>query len=67
MCDECSFCYRAGWRAELRLTPENQLTCCDCWDSPDWDELQTLDDAFEAHITAMDDKAHARAERRDGL
>ncbi|MGA0540695.1 hypothetical protein [Neotabrizicola sp. VNH66] len=51
MCDECSFCYRAGWQAELRLTPENQLTCCDCWDAPDWDELQTPDDAFEVHCS----------------
>lgn len=74
MCDECTYCYRAGWETELRLTPANELICHDCHDDGQdcggecsWHDLLTPDDLAEMHIAALDDKAHAMAERRAGL
>ncbi len=67
MCEQCTYCWRASWEFELRYTPENELICSVCWDAPDWDELQTIEDAAEMHIGMLDDKAHAMAERRAGL
>lgn len=73
MCDECSYCCEPAWKTgELRLTPdESLLVCCDCWDAPDWDELQTLAEANEewarSYEAMLDDKAHAHRDRRMGL